>query len=157
ISIRLIRSNPLEFFIENCEMALAGWISILGMTTLPENITSSDRRIVIAFKKLDSIINGQKSTQIMRRLAYIQLLSVFESLKRIVNSDRWDGLIKLRSGYGVSSVAMDIHMSAQVPHTTRAMLLERTRFARRLRELVVHAPLFLVIYSVTAEAIAWVP
>ncbi|KAK2055562.1 hypothetical protein LY76DRAFT_577877 [Colletotrichum caudatum] len=88
ISIRLIRSKPLEFFIENCEMALAGWISILRTTTLPENITSSDRRIVTAFKELDSIINGEKSTQIMQRLAYIQLLSVFESLKRIVSSDR---------------------------------------------------------------------
>ncbi|KAK1948647.1 hypothetical protein LY78DRAFT_595407, partial [Colletotrichum sublineola] len=71
---RLVRSKPFELFIENYEMALAGWISILRTTTLQENITSSDRHIVTTFKKLDSIINGQKSTQIIRKLACIQLL-----------------------------------------------------------------------------------
>ncbi|KAK3935289.1 hypothetical protein QBC46DRAFT_422979 [Diplogelasinospora grovesii] len=39
VSSRLVRADPLTFFADHCEMALAGWISILGKTTLP-HITS---------------------------------------------------------------------------------------------------------------------
>lgn len=98
VASRLVRADALTFFAEHCETALVDWISILGKTSLPDGITSSDPRVVAAFEELDSIIDGRESTPILQRLAYMQLLRVFETLKQIINSDHRDGKIELRSG-----------------------------------------------------------
>ena len=156
IASRIVRGDVLTFFADNCEMVLAGWISILQKTTLPTNIASSDPRIVTAFKELDSIICGRDSTRILQRLAYIQLLRVFEFLERIIGSDHRNGVVKLRPGYGCSSVAVEIYMSSQGRPTAKNTLLERARFARRLRDISVQPPFFLVIYTNVAETIAFV-
>jgi len=156
IASKLVRVDALTFFVNNCEMALAGWISILEKTTLPASITSSDPRVLTAFKELDSIICGRDSTCILQRLAYIQLLCVFESLERIIGSDHRDGTVQLRPGYGCSSVAVEKYLSAQRQPTAKATLLERTRFARRLRDISGQPPFFLVIYTNVAETVACV-
>ncbi|KAG8170306.1 hypothetical protein KVR01_001051 [Diaporthe batatas] len=154
VSSSLIRVDALAFFADNCEMALASWISILRKTALPDNITSSDPRVVTAFQELDSIIFGRESTRMLKRLAYMQLLRVFESLEQIIDLDHRDGRVEFRSGYGASSLAIDIYASAQGRPTTKRKLGERTRYARRLRDLTVQPPFSLLIYSDVAETVA---
>ncbi|CAH0019565.1 unnamed protein product [Clonostachys rhizophaga] len=154
ISCRLIRRHPLKFFVKHCEIALLEWLSILRATMLPENITSSDPRVVTAFKYLDNILYGQANSILVRRLAAIQMLYLLETVKQIVSSDYRQGRVQLKRGYGVSSIVMKIYMSAQDQLMTMGVLYERTRFARRLRELAVEPPFFLILYSNAAESLA---
>lgn len=122
---------------------------------MPDSITSSEPRVVAAFKELDSIILGRE-TRILKRLAYIRLLQVFKSLEQILHSDHREGRIEFRSGYSALSFAADIYVSAQGRLTTKKLLEERTQYARRLRDLAVEAPLSLLIYSNVAETVAYV-
>jgi hypothetical protein len=156
VSSRLVRLDALAFFADNCELALAGWLSILGKTTLPGSITSSDHHVA-AFKELDSIIFGVETTTMLKRFAYIRLAQVFETLEEILRFDHWNGKIEFKSGFGAASFAVDIYASAQERPTTKKQLAERTRYARRLRDLAAHPPFSLLIYSGAAEHVACVP
>ncbi|KAJ2896995.1 uncharacterized protein MKZ38_005058 [Zalerion maritima] len=112
----------------------AGWISILEKTTLPDNITSAHHSIISASKELDNIVYGRKNTRILQRLAR-----------------KGQAEARLRC---LSSVAIQIYMSAQGLPTKKDELSGRTRFARRLRDLTVQPPFFLVIYSAVAVTVA---
>ncbi|KAK3364104.1 hypothetical protein B0T25DRAFT_445299, partial [Lasiosphaeria hispida] len=56
---RLIASDTIRNFADNCEKTLLDWVKLLRKITLPTNITSTDPYIIAAFKALDSIICRQ--------------------------------------------------------------------------------------------------
>lgn len=155
VSSRLVVANPLVAFADQCESALSDWISILAGTSLSDITTGTDPRITNAFKELDNTIFGIASTEVRRRFAYLRLLDVFEFLENILHTDYQAGRIDFRSGYGACSVAMDIYMSAQTRLMTKKQLNERTRYARRLRDLAGQPPFFLLIYSTSVDTVAY--
>lgn len=78
----------------------------------PEDVTTSDSGVINAFKLLDKPRTGRDN--ILSRLAYIRLAHVFESLEKIVASDRRNGrLLARKSGYRNASVVVDIYIEAQ--------------------------------------------
>ncbi|KAK4148941.1 hypothetical protein C8A00DRAFT_19307 [Chaetomidium leptoderma] len=131
-------------------------MSILIGTTIPDNIASSDPYIINAFKLLDNARTNGDS--ILSRLAYIRLAHVFESLKKIVASDRRNGQLPARrSGYRNASIAIDIYIDAQEQAgTSREEVKKRNRVARRWRTLAGPSPIFVIIYSEAAEGLAYV-
>src|SRR4051812_43508417 len=91
------------------------WIALLGKTTLPSDIASSDPRIIVAFQAVDSVICGQ-GTYLLRRLAYVQLMRLFCSLEAVIQSEREYGRLQRKPCYRDKTVAIDIYMSAQERH-----------------------------------------
>jgi hypothetical protein len=146
----------LAFFADHCEMALTSWTSLLEKIEVPAGTMSTDPGFVAAFREIDRLIGSADITRILPRLAYMQLLVLFETLESAVRSDHIQGRLKLRRGQGVSSVAMDIYVSAQEAPITRDELLERTRLARRLREFALEGPFFLIVYTNVLETITYV-
>lgn len=76
--------------------------SDIWRTSLPENATSSDPRIIAAFKELDNILFDKQTTAMLRRFAYIQLLRVFETHCQL-RPARWT--INLNPGYRLPMAA----------------------------------------------------
>jgi len=137
-----------------------GWISMLKKTTLPSDITSSDPTITTAFRGIDSVISEQQGTYLLRRLAYIQLMRLFASLQDIIQADRENERIRLEPSERVASVAMNIYLSAQERSSNmgnlRNKLKERKRSGRSWTDLARPSPLFVLIYSDSAEPIVYV-
>lgn len=151
----LVRKDAITFFANHFETALADWITILTKTTIPSNIASSDPCVTSAFRLLDRARNGMDNTR--SRLAYIQLMRVFESLEEIIASDRENGRLLNRSGYRNASVAIDVYIKAQEQtNISRREVIERKRIARHWRTLAEPSPLFVLIYSEVAEAVVCV-
>jgi hypothetical protein len=59
LSNRLIGDSPIDKFAANCEKTFVDCIKLLSRATLPEDIQSTDHRIMTAFKAVDSVICGQ--------------------------------------------------------------------------------------------------
>jgi hypothetical protein len=159
LSLRLVGDNPIAFFISNRETALSGWVSLLSLTTLPTGIKSSDVLILDAFKALDKVVCGGQEDYMLRRLAYVQLMKLFDHIEDIIRSERQSRLLHRASGCGDKSIAIDIYMKAQKhsnPEETRHQLLERRRMGRRWAPLAGPSPLCLLIYSGEAEAVVCV-
>ncbi|KAL2023286.1 hypothetical protein VTK56DRAFT_3024 [Thermocarpiscus australiensis] len=103
----LIRHDIITFFTNHFERALNNWVSILMGTTIPDNAARSDPCVINAFKLLDSA--RADGDIILSRLAYIRLAHIFELVKKIVASDRRNGLLPARiSGYRNASVAVGV-------------------------------------------------
>jgi hypothetical protein len=151
----LVRHDVVTFFANHFEKALDSWISILTKTTIPDNVTSSDPRVLNSFQLLDKArTDGDK---MLSRLAYIRLAYVFESLQEIVASDRRNGQLPApRRGCGNASIATDIYIKAQQAVTSRNEVKERKRIARRWRTLAGPSPIFVIIYSGAAERLVYV-
>lgn len=156
---RLLGENPFNTFTENCDKTLGEWIPLLAKTTLPSDITSSDPRIIAAFQAVDGVIYGQGS-DLLRRLAYIQLSRLFVSLEAVIKSDRENWRLLRKPCYRDATVAIDIYMAAQPGHSNtsdlRRQLKERKRRARIWSELARPSPLIVLIYSREAEPIMYV-
>lgn len=152
----LVWHDVITIFAHYFERAVNSWVSILTQTAIPDNIGSSDPRVINAFKFLDIARTG--SDGILSRLAYIRLADVFESLKQIVAAERQNGqLLAQRSGYRNASVAVDIYIEAQEQAgTSRDEVKQRNRVARRWRTLAGPSPIFIIIYSEAAEGLAYV-
>lgn len=112
LAYKLVGDNPVDLFIKNCTKTLTEWMPLLCITTLPVGITSSDSRIITAFRAIDNIICGQE-TNLLQRLAYIQLAKLFISVEAIIKSDRDKGLICRAPFYRNASIAMEIYTAAQ--------------------------------------------
>ncbi|KAK3377660.1 hypothetical protein B0H63DRAFT_435866, partial [Podospora didyma] len=157
IANRLIGQGLINSFTENYEKTTPDWISLLGQTVLPSDITSSDSRIIAAFRAVDSIICGQQGTFLLRRLAYVQLMRLFSFLEAVIKSDRENGRVFRKPCYRDASVAIDIYMTAQETSQNagdlRRELKERKRRGRRWSELARPSPLFVLVYSDAAEQI----
>ncbi len=151
----LVWHDVITFFANHFEKALDSWISILTKTTIPDNVTSSDPCILNSFQLLDQARTG--GDKILSRLAYIQLAYVFESLQRIIASDRRNGQLPARrTGYRDASIATDIYIEAQGQAvTSRDEVKQRNRVARRWRTLAGPSPIFVIIYSEAAEKLAY--
>ena len=151
----LVRHDVITFFANHFEKALDSWISILTKTTIPDNVTSSDPCVLNSFQLLDQARSG--GDIILSRLAYIQLAYVFESLQRIIASDRRNGQLPARrTGYRDASIATDIYIEAQEQAvTSRNEVKQRNRVARRWRTLAGPSPIFVIIYSEAAEKLAY--
>ncbi|KAI1207646.1 uncharacterized protein F4807DRAFT_462452 [Annulohypoxylon truncatum] len=157
ISKRLVGYDPIRTFAENCEKTLSDWVILLRKTTLPNGIVSEDPRIISAFKAVDSVICGQ-GTNMLRRLANVQLMRLFRLLEDIIKSDRDNGHVHREPYYRDANVAMDIYMSSQETQSNmkelRLKLKQgRKRFSKRWSDLAAPSPLFVLIYSDAAEAI----
>ncbi|KAI3333798.1 hypothetical protein F4824DRAFT_512943 [Ustulina deusta] len=160
LSKRLIGYDPIGTFADNCEKTLPDWIGLLRKATLPNDITSEDPRIITAFKAVDNVICGQ-GTDLLQRLANVQLMRLFGSLKDIIKSDRDNGRIHREPYYRDANVAMDIYLSAQETQSnTKQLRLKlkqgRKRFSKRWSDLATASPLFVLVYSDAAEAIVYV-
>ncbi len=152
----LVRHDMITFFANHFETALESWMSIVIKTTIPDNVASSDPCVLNSFQVLDKArTDGDK---MLSRLAYIRLAYIFESLQKIVASDRRNGqLLARRRGYRNASIATDIYLEAQQAVTSRAEVKLRNRVARRWRILAGPSPIFVIIYSEVAERLAYAP
>jgi len=156
---RLIGSDAIRNFAENCEKTLPDWVKLLRKITLPTNITSTDPRIIAAFKALDSVICGQ-GTIMLRRLANVHLMRLFGSLEAIIKFERNIGHIHREPYYRNDHIAMDIYLSAQESHWNTNDLRcklrrNRNRFSKRWNDLAIMSPLFVLVYSDAAESIVY--
>ena len=160
ISSKLARDGTVNFFTEIGRLTLINGAYLIRQTTIPINIKSSDPHILDAFRTIDNIILSPKD-ELLKRIAYMQLMSVFNSLKKIVSADRLNGLIHRATGYRDATIAIDIYANAQekkesIP-SLRRKLLERKRSARRWLQLAGSSPFLLIAYSDMAERIVYVP
>ncbi|KAK3367305.1 hypothetical protein B0T24DRAFT_534055, partial [Lasiosphaeria ovina] len=106
---------------------------LLRKITLPTNITSTDPRIIAAFKAMDSVIYRQ-GTIMLRRLANVHLIRLFGSLEAIIKFERNIRRIHREPYYRDDHIAMDIYLSAQESHSNTNDLrrkLSRKRFSKR--------------------------
>lgn len=108
LSNRLIGHGPIGTFVGNCEKTLPDWITLLREATLPNGITSTDPRIITAFKAVDNVICGQ-GTNTLRRLANVHLIRLFASLEAIIKTDRDVGRIHRGPHHRDDHVPMDIY------------------------------------------------
>ncbi|KAK0627106.1 hypothetical protein B0T14DRAFT_511794 [Immersiella caudata] len=156
---RLIGSDAISNFADNCEKTLPDWVKLLRKITLPTNITSRDPRIIAAFKALDSVICGH-GTIMLRRLANVHLMQLFGSLEAIIKFERNIGRIHREPYYRDDHIAMDIYLSAQESHSNtndlrRKLRQNRKRFSKRWNDLAITSPLFVLVYSDAAESIMY--
>ena len=160
ISSKLARDGTVNFLTEIGRLTLINGTYLIRQTTIPVHIQSSDPRILGAFRTIDNIILGPKD-DLLKRIAYMQLMNVFNSLEKIISADRSNGLIHRATGYRDATVAIDIYASAQEKNGNipllRRNLLERKRSARRWLQLAGSSPFLLIAYSNIAERIVYVP
>ncbi|KAH8768421.1 hypothetical protein F5883DRAFT_369539, partial [Diaporthe sp. PMI_573] len=148
---KIVRPNPMDFFVAHLQNVLEHWITIQVKTTLPSGITSSDPSVTCAFQLLDGTIN--EGDNMRSRFANIQLLCIFKSLEDIIASERRNAQLQGQRGRRNASVAITTHKNAQQRNVSERYLIERKRTARRWQTLAGPSPFFLVIYSEVAEAI----
>lgn len=148
---KLVRPNPIAFFVAHLENVLEDWVTILVRTRSPSSITSSDPFVATAFQLLDNTIN--ESGTMRSRFAHIQLLCIFKSLEDMIASERRAGQIQRQRGRRNASVAITIYKNAQQRPVSGRDLIERKRTARRWQTLAGPSPFFLVIYSEVAETL----
>ncbi|KAL2259549.1 hypothetical protein VTK26DRAFT_6732 [Humicola hyalothermophila] len=156
---RLVGENAVNTFTQNCDKTLKQWMPLLAETTLPSDITSSDPCIIAAFQAVDAVICGQGS-DLLRRLAYIQLNRLFVSLEAIIKFDRENWRHPRKPCCRDATVAIDIYMAAQPGHLDtsdlRRKLKERKRRARIWSELARPSPLMVLLYSGETEPMMYV-
>ena len=155
----LLRKNALNDFIASCKIGLTSWAYLLRQTTVPKNTRSSDAPVLAAFKTIDSFIMSDND-KVLRRLAYVQLAHLLDSLVDTITTDRTQGLIHRAAGYRNATIAVDIYMSAQQKGTNvgplRRELLERKRTGQRWLQLAGPSPFTLVLYSDAADQAMYV-
>jgi len=158
LSNRLVRRDAIECFVDNCEKIWDDWTSLLRKTTLPPNVASSDTQVIAAFRAVDSVISGKQSTCVLRWLAYVRLMALFESLKPVVRAERENGESHRERGERDISAIIDIYENAQRPSDRRGLrdvILEHRRIGKRVESLAGPSPLFLLIYSDEAETVMY--
>lgn len=158
LSNRLIRRNAIECFANNCEKIWEDWTSLLWKTTLPPNIASSDTRFIAAFRAVDSVISDKQSACVLRWLAYVRLMALFNSLEHVVRGERENGKAYRGRGNRDISVVINIYENAQRSSDRqglRNMIWKHRRIGKRVESLAGPSPLFLLIYSDEAETVMY--
>lgn len=158
LAYQLVGHDPIHSFAENCDKTMGEWMALLGKTTLPSDIASSDPRIIVAFQAVDGVLCGQ-GTYLLRRLAYVQLMRLFVFLEAVIKSERESGRLHRKPCYRDTTVAIDVYMNAQERRSNtsalRRELQERKRFGRSWSDLAGPSPLFVLVYSDAAEPIVY--
>lgn len=156
----MIGPNPKQSFTTNCVETIADWVALLGETTFPSAVTSSDPCIIAAFRAVDKIILGKEATYLLRRLAYVQLRRVFTTLEAILRSERKRNQVNCHPRRGGKSIAIDIYMMSQVDgrnsSVSRNQILERRRVSSAWEYLAGPSPLLTLMYSEAADPIVYV-
>ncbi|KAK4096497.1 hypothetical protein N658DRAFT_398838, partial [Parathielavia hyrcaniae] len=157
LSGRLVRRDAIECFASNCEKIWGDWTSLPRKTTLPPHVASSDTRVIAAFRAVDDVISGKQSTRVVRWLAYMRLMALFDHLKRVVKSERENGEAHRECGDRDISAIMDIYENARRrcsnTRASRNAIAEHRRTGKRVKTLAGPLPLFLLVYSEEAEPI----
>lgn len=148
----LIRDEAIEFFDANIENLLGDCITIIKQTYLPSNMPSSDPYIITVFKLLDGTIDAGEI--IRSRLAYVQLIRVFQALERIIDVERRARCIRRECGKGNATVAMQIYKSAQPPYVSRHGPQKRKQIARWWTTFAGPSPLFVTTHSEAVESLS---
>jgi hypothetical protein len=154
---KLLGRDPLHAFAQNCEKVMADWNLLKRNTALPNVASSSDLRIIHAFKAVDDVICGRQGCTLLRRLAYVQLMRLFDFVEDIIAFERETGRVARGRYYRDASVALDLYMSAQTntlsPDDLRRELKERKRIGRSWKDLSKPSPLLVLMYSGAAESV----
>lgn len=155
----LLRRDAAEYFISACESMVVKWMSLETTTALLEGTTSSDPRIILAFKTLDRLFDSESDIYIIR-MAYIQLGRLIRRLEIMIKSERQAGILHREHRYRDSSISIDMYMSAKEPVKdivqVRKQLIERRVISMRWGILVGSTPFLSLIFSETAEKIMYV-
>lgn len=149
----LIRHDAAAFFANNCEEIYQTWVSLLRRTTLRHDRTSKHRSVADAFMALDGIINQKDGSNLLSRLAHIQLSRTWASLCEMVDADRRHGRIRGKAGRKSVSMAADIDRTIQAQRSDGRLASTRLRRSRRWALLAGVSPLLLVTCSDAAEII----
>lgn len=143
----LVQNATPGFIIENYGPVIDAWIQLQEATTFPDNISSTDSRVVSAFRSIfDAIYKGG----IISRMAHVQLLSVFCALERLVGFERKLGLHPAARN---SKIAIDkFIVMAKPTDWPRSKVNELRRTARRWKHLAGQSVFSLMVYSESAES-----
>ncbi|KAK0637174.1 hypothetical protein B0T17DRAFT_101614 [Bombardia bombarda] len=147
----LIRNDAMQHFAENCESIHKGWALLLDKTTLPDNTTCTDSRVVDAIRALDNIIKCP-GNNIHLRIAYVQLARMMTCLKEKIRDDRRHGLIVSKRSQRDATVAINLYLGA-TGRTDREEVRELTRLSNRWAALPGRYPLLLTTFTDVAERI----
>ena len=155
----LLRRDAQKYLLEKCRIGLTSWVFLARQTTVPKNIRSSDAQVLVAFQTIGSFILSE-SDKMLRRPAYVQLVSLLDSLVDNIATDRTRGFVHRAAGYKNTTIALDIYMSAQQRLTNAASLrrelLERKRNGQRWLQLAGPSPFTLILYSDVADQVMYV-
>ena len=155
----LLRRDAAEYFASACGRLVMKWMSLETTTALLEGTTSSDPRIICAFKTLDRLFDSESDVYVVR-MAYIQLGRLLHRLETMIKSERQAGILHRERRYPDSSISIDMYMSAKEPvrHVgqVRKHLVERRAISMRWSILVGSTPFLSLIFSDTAENIMYV-
>ena len=131
---------------------MADWKSLKSETTLSDVASSSDPRIIYAFKAVDNVICGRRGSIMLRRLAYIQLMRLLTLLEGIIAYEKNGG-----DGSTVMQVLSWIYTSAHDfisnPRNLLRELRERKRAGRSWNDLSKPSPLLVLMYAEAAESV----
>lgn len=154
---KLLGRDPLGTLSRNYRATIADWNTLVAETTFAGNVSSSSPCIIHAFKTIDSIICGHQGSYLLRRLAYVQLMRLFDLLEDTIRLERETGQVIRGRYYRDTSVALDIYMSAQEDirdsYYIRRQLKERKRAGRSWRDLSKPSPLLVLMYPEAAERV----
>ncbi|KAL6409079.1 hypothetical protein AUP68_05448 [Ilyonectria robusta] len=157
---KLMGANPLQSFNKNCESVLVDWNRLKSETAIPDATSSSDSRIVHAFKAIDNVICGIRGSTLLRRLAYVRLMQLFTFVENLVRFERESGRVKRGRCCRDASVALDVYISAQEgtlsPSEIRQQVKQRKRVGKKWTDLSKPSPLLVLIYSGAADSIVCV-
>jgi hypothetical protein len=160
LAATLVRQDAMSFYAENSYQARACWVSLLKQTSISASASCFDPAIVSSFRTLDHMIMSKRSSPLVSRLAYVQLIRLFDTVEETIEYSRRHGFVHRAAGYRNASIALDIYMKAQEGYADaashRRQLLERKRAGRRWKQLAGPSPLFLLVYSDAAERIVYV-
>ena len=103
---------------------------IQTFTALPDNISSSDPRVVSAFGELNEFISGVNGRRILKRLACVQLLRVFEYVEDIISSESSYGTLQQQSSRSNASITINIYKNPLERPIQKRYIVELKRTAR---------------------------
>jgi hypothetical protein len=151
---RLIRPNAEQLFAEHCEEIHRTWAELLRKTSLPDNATSTDSRVLSAIRALDNTIKRPES-QGVARLAYVQLTRVLADLRKKIQDDRRQGLIPGRRSQRDATVAINIYLDA-TGRARREDVYKLISCGNRWAAMAGRYPLLLYTLTEVAEGIVYV-
>ena len=149
-----MKPNAPQLFADDCETLHRVWKELLEKTTLPDNTTSTDDRVLERIRELDNRIRYSED-RVVSRLAYIQLTRMLAALRKKIQDDRRHGLLVGKRSQRDVTIAIDIYLRA-TGKANRAEVSKFTSLGNRWTALAGRYPLLLVTFTDVAERIMYV-